>query len=59
MPEDLEILQDRLVQCEMLLRAETARRKTAEAGLQKTREAVRRALLDLPVIICAADEDGR
>ena len=58
MPEDLENLQDRLVQCEALLKAETARRKTAEAVLQKTREAVKKALLDLPVIICAADEDG-
>jgi PAS domain S-box-containing protein len=58
MPEDRRDLQARLAQCEEALQAETAQRKAAEAALQKSRDAFRRTLLELPVIICAADEDG-
>lgn len=48
----------RLKQCQAALQAERRRRRAAEAALQRAREALRSALLDLPVIICAADEDG-
>jgi PAS domain S-box-containing protein len=51
-------LKDRLLRCEEALRAETERRQTAEIALRKARESFRTALLDLPVIICAADQDG-
>ena len=51
-------LEDRLHHCEAALKAETARRKNAETALQNARERFRKALLDLPVIICAADRDG-
>jgi len=51
-------LKDRLVQCEETLRAETERRRAAETALRNTRESFRKALLNLPVIICAADQDG-
>lgn len=51
-------LEDRLRRCQTALEKETARRKAAEADLDKARERFRKALLDLPVIICAADGDG-
>jgi PAS domain S-box-containing protein len=51
-------LNDRLLQCEATLRAETERRKAAETALRKARDIFRKALIDLPVIICAADQDG-
>lgn len=55
---DLKALKVRLQQCEAELEDERRRRKAAEAALRKAREAVRNVLLELPVIICAADEDG-
>lgn len=55
---DQATLKDRLLRCEAALARETERRKAAEAHLQKARERFRKALLDLPVIICAADRDG-
>jgi len=58
MPQDERDLEARLAECEAALKAETAGRKAAEAALQSARQAVRRVLRDLPVIICAADEDG-
>ena len=58
MPEDSNDLQARLARCEAALKDETARRKAAQDALRKAREAVRNVLLELPVIICAADEDG-
>jgi PAS domain S-box-containing protein len=51
-------LNDRLLQCEATLRLETERRKAAETALRKTRDIFRKTLLELPVIICAADQDG-
>lgn len=58
MSEEQSSLKDRLLQCEEALRAETGRRKAAETALRNTRKNFRKALLDLPVIICAADQDG-
>jgi PAS domain S-box-containing protein len=55
---ELASLKDRLVRCEASLAKETERRKAAEADLRKARDRFRKALLDLPVIICAADLDG-
>jgi PAS domain S-box-containing protein len=58
MPQDPTSLEERLLRCGEALKDETARRKTAEAALQAAGDAFRKALLDLPVIICAADRDG-
>jgi PAS domain S-box-containing protein len=51
-------LNDRLIQCEAALREETERRKAAERALHQARDVFRKTLLDLPVIICAEDQDG-
>lgn len=58
MPSEHQSLEDRLRRCEEALQAESERRRSAEAALRKARETFRQALLDLPVIICAADRDG-
>jgi PAS domain S-box-containing protein len=58
METDDQALSARLKHCEEALRTERSRREVAEAALRKSHEAVRKALLDLPVIICAADRDG-
>lgn len=58
MDGEMHALKTRLLQCEAALQTERLRRQAAETALQKARLNVRQVLSDLPVIICAADEDG-
>ena len=51
-------LQKRLRQCEVALKAETSRRRSAEKALKDARENFKNALRALPVIIYATDSDG-
>lgn len=58
MPSEHLSIEDRLLRCEETLRAEIQRREAAEDALRRARDTFRKALLDLPVLICAADRDG-
>jgi PAS domain S-box-containing protein len=58
MPAEQTSLEDRLLRCEAALRAETERRRAAETALRNARDVFHKALLNLPVLICAADQDG-
>ena len=58
MSEENDRLRERLLKCEEALKIETSRRLSAEVALKTARESFRKALLDLPVLIYATDEDG-